>query len=71
MAKNTQEEKIPERSIRLESEDDEVFKKAYSELRDSCKYAEENFNGLPFHINLKQELKKYTPRFKQLASNTR
>jgi hypothetical protein len=56
------------RRLRLESEDNEVFKQAYLELKDSAIYAKEHFNGFPMHLQLQKQLEKYTPRFNQLSS---
>jgi len=57
-----------DRLVRIESEDDEIFKQAYLKLKSGVQFAESKFKGLPMHTQLKQRLDEYTPRYEQLTN---
>lgn len=57
------------RTRRIESKNNEIFKKAYLELESSVEYAKENFSDTSIYPCLKTALYKYTLRFKQLNNN--
>lgn len=59
-------EEKPKRAIRLESIDDEIFKQAFLELKESMEYALSNEFTFAYRC-LNEQLESYKPRFNQLS----
>ncbi len=55
-------------TLKLNSKDQKTFKKAYKTLATRVRYAKKHFRGFPIHRQLQKQLKKYTPRYKQLPT---